>query len=69
MQKTVALAHGGTVLVSHRDDGRTQVTMTLQLGYSPKTTLNSPPITTFAPRDDGAVMLSNVLPAKLYKPE
>ncbi len=65
--RNAALAHGGTVLVNESEDGGTRVTMTLQLKSSGGKVLRTPTVTIIPPLEDGTVMLSDVLPTKLYK--
>ena len=67
--QSAAAAHGGTVLLRECEGGSTQVTMTVPIKHSGKSVLHAPSITISVPQDDGTVMLSNVLPEKLYRPE
>lgn len=65
--RTTASAHGGTVLVDQPEGTGTRVTMTIAIQHHRATSLRTPLVGLVMPRDDGKVMLSNVLPTSLYE--
>lgn len=64
--KTMATAHGGTVLVDEPGPGQTRVSMTIAIRTG-KPILRAPSISVIRNRDDGRVMLSNLLPTTVYE--
>lgn len=69
--RSVAAAHGGTVLIDQPDTQGVRVTMTVALRQNSQTTVRCPirlPIGDYAGgRDPGLLELSEVLPDKLYR--
>ncbi len=69
--RSVASAHGGTVLIDQPDSQGVRVTMTIAIRQNQQTSVHSPirlPIGDYAGgRDPGLLELSEVLPSKLYR--
>lgn len=69
--RSVATAHGGTVLIDQPDAQGVRITMTIAIRKNSQTTVRSPirlPIGDYAGgRDPGLLELSEVLPDKLYR--
>ena len=68
--RSIASAHGGTVLVDHPEDCGTRITVSLSIRQD-SATLRSPRlrIDYAGERDHGLIELSDVLPAALYDPD
>lgn len=67
LTRAAARLHGGAVLVDAPEHGGTRVTVTFSVRALPPTALRSPiPLMYVQPDDNALVMLSNVLPRKLY---
>ena len=69
--RSVATAHGGTVLIDHPQDWGTRVTMTMELRKSSNIPLRSPVLQMdyAGERDHGLQELADILPARMYLPE
>lgn len=69
--RSVATAHGGTVLIDHPQGYGTRVTMTMELQKHSNIPLRSPVLRVdyAGERDHGLQELADVLPAHLYCPE
>ena len=65
--EAVAKAHGGSLFICKDVENGTKVTMSLPIKSANGKTLRTPAVTIISSPNDGTVMLSNVLPAKLYK--
>lgn len=68
--RTIALMHGGTVLIDHPDSGGTRVTMTLSICQQRPSIVRSSVlhIDYAGERDHALQELADVLPAELYAP-
>jgi hypothetical protein len=67
--RSVAAAHGGTVLIEHPDDAGLKITMTISLVQPSDNILRSPvklPIDYAGGHDHCLLELSDVLPDKLF---